>query len=355
MSIAEIQEAVGRWPAGLNLKKLNRLLEVAIQNGGVVPPLLLVGHAAEFEGPGRNRAISPFLAVGHDGSLAVLYTKGFHRTPQHWVVGPGTTTPCDDVATDDDCIVSREGGDPYRPNSGIERRVGKLKVTLLDRGAVVGRVVFPYSSDHRSQQLARDKARVLETSLRTVRGTSRAGGLPIPDGGQMVATPPTEVMRSEQLSSVPGSAQIPDTDWADPEAILAEWRNDSSELDSGNAMQMFEADVPYERHNVGEYLSRELKGALFDRTWIGDSTAEMCRRVLLSLSRIPPEFDFFPESTPRLIWLPLAIMRDRGWQLERYGGDGRVPVDLDVPPIVGAVATSCAPDGRYLDYFFGTR
>lgn len=149
------------------------------------------------------------------------------------------------------------------------------------------------------------------------------------------------------------STSIPDTDWADPESILAEWRNDGEEPSWGNAMHMFEEDLPAQRFNVGEYLNRRLKLALFDPSSLdADLTAEVCRRVLVSLSKVPAEFDYLHEFMPRQIRLPLAIMRDRGWQPVRYGGDGRVPVDLDVPPIVQAAATTRAPDGRYLDYFF---
>ena len=153
--------------------------------------------------------------------------------------------------------------------------------------------------------------------------------------------------------SVP-NPPIPDTDWADPESIRAEWRSDREPADWGNAMQMFEQDVPGQRFNVGEYLNRRLKAALFDPTTLDDATtAEACRRALLSLSSVPAEIDFLQEYIPRQIRLPLAIARDRGWQSVKYGGNGAVAVDLDVAPIRSAVATTRAPNGAYLDYFFG--
>ena len=78
-------------------------------------------------------------------------------------------------------------------------------------------------------------------------------------------------------------------------------------------------------------------------------TVEVCRRILVLLSQ--PVLDWQEEFLPRLVRLPLAIMRERGWQQPKYGGDGTVAVDLDVRPIETSVATSLAPNGDYLGYF----
>jgi hypothetical protein len=156
---------------------------------------------------------------------------------------------------------------------------------------------------------------------------------------------------------------IPGTDWADPEEVLAEWRNDSEEPNWGNAMEMFDqGPIPAQRYNVAEYLTRRLKLALLDRSALPDDLtdeliAEVCRRVLVLLGDVPAEPAWVAESHrefgPRLIRLSLAIMRERGWQSAQYGGNGTVRVNLDRPPIVSALATTCAPDGQYLRYFFG--
>lgn len=165
-------------------------------------------------------------------------------------------------------------------------------------------------------------------------------------GGRTATTPPPRV--------------VPDTDWADPETVLAEWRNDSEPPNWGRAMEMFdEGPVPAQRLNVAEYFTRRLKTVLFDEDALPDDlTAEVCRRVLVLLRDMPTEpawiADSHREFGPRLIRLPLAIMRDRGWQPPVYGGDGTVQVDLDAETIRGAVATTCAPDGDHLRYFFGT-
>jgi hypothetical protein len=147
---------------------------------------------------------------------------------------------------------------------------------------------------------------------------------------------------------------VPDTDWANLEAVLAEWREDPEPPDWGRAMEMFEeGPVPAQRLNVAEYLTRRLKLALFDRTALPDElTAEVCRRVLVLLANVPSEPAWQRQFVPRLARLPLAIMRDRGWQPVRYGGDGTVEADIDIAPIEAAVATSKAPDGNYLAYFF---
>lgn len=166
--------------------------------------------------------------------------------------------------------------------------------------------------------------------------------------------------REHQAPSPPTpAASVPSTDWADPEAVFAEWRNDREEPNWGAAWTMYnEGPVPGQRLNVAEYFTRVLKLALFDRTAMPDEqTAEVCRRVLVLLSEVPQAPAWIGETHrkfgPRLIRLPLAIMRDRGWQPVQYGGNGRVSVDIDVEPIIQAVATTIALDGRFLDHFFG--
>lgn len=154
------------------------------------------------------------------------------------------------------------------------------------------------------------------------------------------------------------AAVVSDVDWADPEAVLAEWRHDPEAPHWGRAMELFdEGPVPAQRYNVAEYFTRRLKTALFDPSAMPDDlTAEVCRRILVLMSDVPAEPAWIAEahrtSGLRLIRLPLAIMRDRGWQPPKYGGDGTVRADLDVEPIVAAVATSRAPDGDHLRYFF---
>lgn len=147
---------------------------------------------------------------------------------------------------------------------------------------------------------------------------------------------------------------VPDTDWRDPETILSEWRNQSDPDNWGNAMAMFdEGPVPGQRVNVAEYLTRRLKFVLLGQSELPDDlVAEACRRVLVLLSQ--PVLDWQEEFVPRIVRLPLAIMRDRGWQPAKYGGDGTVDVNLDVPPISQAVATTLASGDDYLGYFFGT-
>lgn len=147
-------------------------------------------------------------------------------------------------------------------------------------------------------------------------------------------------------------APVPDTDWADPESVLAEWRNDSEAPNWGRAMEMFdEGPVQGQRLNVAEYMTRRLKLVLLGSPDMPDDlAAEVCRRILVLLSQ--PVLDWQEEFAPRLVRLPLAIMRDKGWQPVEYGGDGTVRADLSAAPIRASVATTCAPDQDFVGYFF---
>lgn len=170
----------------------------------------------------------------------------------------------------------------------------------------------------------------------------RAKGRASPDSTALKPTEGADVAR----------ATITDIDWADPEAVVAEWRNDSEAPNWGRAMEMFdEGPVQGQRLNVAEYMTRRLKLVLLGGSDMPDDlAAEVCRRILVLLSQ--PVLDWQEEFVPRLVRLPLAIMRSRGWQPEEYGGDGTVQVDLRAAPIRASVATTRAPDGDYVAYFF---
>lgn len=170
-----------------------------------------------------------------------------------------------------------------------------------------------------------------------------------------------EPLASGRVSAPPAPRPVPDIDWADPESVFAEWRNDTEAPDWGAAMRMFdEGPPPGQRINVAEYFTRRLKLCLFDRSSLPEHvTAEVARRILVLLVDVPTEPDWIRDAhlrfAPKLVRLALAIMRDRGWQPAKYGGNGYVEFDdVDHPVIAGAVATTRAPDGRYLAYFFGT-
>ena len=121
---------------------------------------------------------------------------------------------------------------------------------------------------------------------------------------------------------------MPEVDWRDPQVIRAEWGNDSVADDWGNAMSMIdEGPAVGPRVTVAEYMTRRLKFVLLGRSDLSDElAAEACRRILVLLSE--PVLDWQEEYVPRLVRLPLAIMRERGWQSPNYGGDGTVAVDL---------------------------
>lgn len=79
-------------------------------------------------------------------------------------------------------------------------------------------------------------------------------------------TPQSQV-RTQSTSTAGGSRSEPvavsSTDWADPEAVLAEWRNSNEPPNWGNAWSMFdEGPIPAQQLNVAEYFTRKLKTVL---------------------------------------------------------------------------------------------
>ena len=148
---------------------------------------------------------------------------------------------------------------------------------------------------------------------------------------------------------------MPDTDWADPDSIRNEWKNvDEDPAGWQNGWDLFEdGPAPAQRFNVAEYMTRALRLHLSgDGPLPEPLVAETCRRVLVMLDGLPAEPALLHEFAPRLIRLPLAVMRERRWQPVDFGGDGTVDVKLDTPSITAAVETTKAPEGRHLDYFF---
>lgn len=150
-------------------------------------------------------------------------------------------------------------------------------------------------------------------------------------------------------------------DWCDVEAIKAEWPIADSDIDQDllgwrNGMRMaLQDEVPGQRFNEAEYITRGLRYRLYGGGPLtDDEAAESIRLVLLQVHRAPVAImEMMAEFVPRLVRLALAIMRERGWQPTELGGTGRIPVDLNTPIVLSAIATTAAPDGDYLRYFFG--
>jgi hypothetical protein len=149
-------------------------------------------------------------------------------------------------------------------------------------------------------------------------------------------------------------------DWADPAVIRAEWsdRDDVHRAVETSCEGMTLAladDEPDQRYHAAEAMTRALCYHLDGRGPLTDAQVMFSIvRILDLLERVPDHQ--LAELRPLLDRprrLALAVMRDRGWQPSHLGGDGCLGEHLDSPGIRSAVATTRAPGGRTLEYFFG--
>lgn len=116
-------------------------------------------------------------------------------------------------------------------------------------------------------------------------------------------------------------------------------------------------EVPGQRFNEAEYITRALRHHLYGAGPLtDDDVAQSIRLVLQQLHRAPAHvMDMMSEFVPKIVRLALTIMRERGWQPSRLGGSGRIDMELDTPIVLSAIATTAAPMGDYLGYFFGAK
>jgi hypothetical protein len=174
-----------------------------------------------------------------------------------------------------------------------------------------------------------------------------------------------QVAREGQTSSQNPEARqstISDIDWSDLDNVRAEWPNSSFEHDADllawrNGMRMADEDeFPAQRFNEAEYMTRALRHHLYGDGPLSDADVLASVQLVLDLverfTSLPYE-GFYDEFIPKIRRLPLAIIKQRGWQPAHLGGDGSVTLPLDTPGIVAALACVQAPDGRHLEHFFG--
>ena len=326
-----------RWPGDrLDRDKLAPLLQGALDNGDLSLPVYLVGKCTTYDTP-HGHPIKGFM-IQHDVVFAVSGSPG---TP--W---PRITTMKAKGVVNRRVVSQRL---PEFNHIDVEAvptdHGGYVDLQMSYEGSATARIGFIWSYGRgTSNEVAHDQFRAVGTAVMNCRNGLLPNGQP-----PSQATPPSSPTVERAVDPT-----VPDVDWRDPQVIRAEWETDSEAGHWGNAMSMFdEGPVMGQRLNVAEYVTRRLKFVLLGRSDLTDElTAEVCRRILVLLSQ--PVLDWQEEYAPRLVRLPLAIMRERRWQPPKYGGDGTVAVDLDVPPISNSVATSLAPGGDYLGYFFGT-
>lgn len=150
------------------------------------------------------------------------------------------------------------------------------------------------------------------------------------------------------------------TDWADLDAIRAEWPQERFEsddrlgYDNGIRLSGDPGMPPLQRLNYAEYITRGLRHALYDNVLVSREEAAIGARTILELLEPAPEPDSPIEYfiRRRSIRLALALAKLNGWQPVELGGDGTVPVSPDSPVVVDAIRFGPVPDSESVRRFF---
>jgi hypothetical protein len=170
----------------------------------------------------------------------------------------------------------------------------------------------------------------------------------------------TDTSSASEVGGVPSEAGANPNRW-DIDAISAEWPQASPSDDdllawrNGNRMYE-EGQPPVHVVNLAEYMSREVRHALYGATRLSRvDTAESLRRMLELLARTPTDPPFWTEFAHRLVRLVFAIVRLNGWQPAELGGDGTVSftaVDGNPELFDAAMRDTGTPHGEAISRFF---
>lgn len=162
------------------------------------------------------------------------------------------------------------------------------------------------------------------------------------------------------LAGAPTQASASPKRW-DIDAIRAEWPEksptDEDLLAWRNGNRMYEeGSSPVHVVNLAEYMSREMRHALYGGTRLSpEDTAEGIRRMLELLARTPSDPPFWAEFAHSLVRLAFAIVRLNGWQPAELGGDGTVAFTAvsDNPDLFdAAIRDAGTPEGAGIRHFF---
>lgn len=149
----------------------------------------------------------------------------------------------------------------------------------------------------------------------------------------------------------------------DSETIHREWIDKLGGRDQGmlawrNGTRMFFEDHPQaQRFNLAEYMTRALAFHLVGEPLLDDDDAVLtAHRMALLLQNLPlaqpgdwsvdPEIEW----VTRLARLPLAVIRDRGWQSDELGGNGRADEMLKEIRLDGVFVAAVRPVGVTNDH-----
>ena len=150
------------------------------------------------------------------------------------------------------------------------------------------------------------------------------------------------------------------TDWADLEAIRAEWPEEKFEsqdrlgYDNGVRLSADPGMPPLQRLNYAEYITRGLRHALYDDGLISRDEAATGARTILEVLEPAPE----PDSAialyirRRSVRLALAVTRLHQWQEPSLGGDGTVSFDAASRIVVDAIRFESVADSDAVRRFF---
>lgn len=151
------------------------------------------------------------------------------------------------------------------------------------------------------------------------------------------------------------------TDWADRDAIRAEWpsakfdSDDRMGYDNGMRLSQDASMPPAQRNNFAEYITRGLRHALYDDGLLSNDEIMSGAMTIFSLLENAPT----PESKISLyvqrlsVRLALAVVKIHGWQPQPLGGDGSVPISPTSPVVVDAIRYQGVDDSVAVARFFG--
>lgn len=331
-----------RWPGQYALGRLDRnkmapILQGALDNGDLVLPVYLVGKCSVYETshghPTKGFLIDdfvPFAISGTPGAswprITTMKSKGVlskrvesRRLPEF------NHIELEEI--------------PANPN-------GYLDLQMSRDGVPTARIGLHWSYGRGTDLgVAHEQAQLISSALATCRNDLFPNGAPMVTGEVTLSPSPEPAL----------------TDWSNIDAIKAEWAKQSFDHDQDllgfqNGMRLAREDsTPAQLFNYAEYMTRGLKHSLMgEDIACDDEIADALERVLLLLERTKIMHEMQYEYRRTLVRLALAITKDKGWQPDDLGGNGRVHANFESPMVRDALRYDPVPPSEVTQRFFAS-